>query len=80
MKVINATELQVLDIFCFELKILDREAYIVLDKINDLTFEVESRKTSKIFTFEFGINEKIIYLKNHGRNLQAKTKIEPIQF
>ena len=80
MKIINATELQVLDIFCFELKILDREAFLVLDKINDLTFKIESRKTNEILILQFEKVKQLIYLKNHGRNLQAKTKIEPIQF
>lgn len=79
MKTINASDLEIGDVFAFEIKLIDREAFKVIEKINELTYRTESRNTSEKSIFQFENETKLILLKN-DHHLQSHPQTFPIQF
>jgi len=79
MKIIEASELIIRNIFTYEMKVIDRESLTVLEKYSKLTYKVESNNTFEKSIIQFEENQQVIFLRN-DTNLRHHPQTKPIEF
>jgi len=79
MKIIEASELIIRDVFTYELKVIGREAFTVLEKYSKLTYKVEGNNTFEKSIIQFEENQQVIFLRN-DTNLRHTPKTQSIEF